>query len=425
MVRLHVPNVVRTLDEQVMKNVLYISYDGMTDPLGQAQVLPYLIGLSKKGINFHLISFEKKDRFIAHEAKIASICKEAGITWHPISYTKSPPLLSTIYDIVRMRRMATKLHKKQAFSLIHCRSYLSALVGLYFTKRYSVPFLFDMRGFWADERIEGGIWNLKNPVFKTVYSFFKRKEMAFLTKSAATVSLTNAGKKEIESWKSLPSSIDIEVIPCCVDLSLFNPDKIKQSPSLIDQLELSEKTQLVGYIGSLGTWYLIDEMFDYFNWLSKKQENFHFVLVTQDDRTIVDRYAKEKGIPSDRYSVFSAQREEIPALIAQFHHSVFFIKPSYSKQASSPTKQAEIMAMGVPIICNSGVGDTAQLVAEYACGAAIDSFDEVSYEEAFQSLSTIQPAHAIRGAHSFFDLESGVEKYLSVYKRIWNKTTKN
>ncbi len=36
-----------------MKNkkghILYISYDGMTDPLGQSQVLPYLKGLAKKG----------------------------------------------------------------------------------------------------------------------------------------------------------------------------------------------------------------------------------------------------------------------------------------------------------------------------------------------------------------------------------------
>jgi glycosyltransferase involved in cell wall biosynthesis len=417
--------VVRTLDEKVMKNVLYISYDGMTDPLGQSQVLPYLTGLSKKGINFHLISFEKKERFESHHAKIESICSEAGISWHPISYTKSPPLLSTIYDVIRMRKKARQLHKQHPFSLIHCRSYLSSLVGLHFTKRFSVPFLFDMRGFWADERIEGGIWNLKNPIFKTVYSFFKRKEVDFLTQSAATISLTNAGKKEIESWKTLPSSIDIEVIPCCVDLSLFNLEKIGKSPSLINELKLDEKTQLVGYIGSLGTWYLIEEMFDYFNWLRKKHENFHFVVVTQDHRAIVDRYAKEKGIPSDRYSVFSAQREEIPALIAQFHHSVFFIRPSFSKQASSPTKQAEIMAMGVPIICNSGVGDTAQLVSAYACGAAVDSFDKTSYAEAFQSLSTVKPEHAIHGAQSFFDLESGVEKYASVYQRIWNKTTKN
>ena len=41
------------------KNILYLSYDGMTDPLGQSQVLPYLIGLTKEGFTFHIISFEK------------------------------------------------------------------------------------------------------------------------------------------------------------------------------------------------------------------------------------------------------------------------------------------------------------------------------------------------------------------------------
>ena len=30
--------------------VLYISYDGMTDALGQSQVLPYLCGLAQRGV---------------------------------------------------------------------------------------------------------------------------------------------------------------------------------------------------------------------------------------------------------------------------------------------------------------------------------------------------------------------------------------
>ena len=30
------------------KQILYISYDGITDPLGQSQILPYIIGLTKK-----------------------------------------------------------------------------------------------------------------------------------------------------------------------------------------------------------------------------------------------------------------------------------------------------------------------------------------------------------------------------------------
>ena len=45
-------------------NVLYLSYDGMTDPLGQAQVIPYLQELSSKhGHTYTLISFEKKERY--------------------------------------------------------------------------------------------------------------------------------------------------------------------------------------------------------------------------------------------------------------------------------------------------------------------------------------------------------------------------
>ena len=39
--------------------VIYISYDGMSDQLGQSQVLPYIEGLSKFGHTFELISFEK------------------------------------------------------------------------------------------------------------------------------------------------------------------------------------------------------------------------------------------------------------------------------------------------------------------------------------------------------------------------------
>ena len=45
-----------------LHRVLYVSYDGMTDPLGQSQVLPYILGLNKKGYQFTLVSFEKPER---------------------------------------------------------------------------------------------------------------------------------------------------------------------------------------------------------------------------------------------------------------------------------------------------------------------------------------------------------------------------
>ncbi|MBT5933473.1 MAG: glycosyltransferase, partial [Flavobacteriales bacterium] len=153
-----------------MKNILYLSYDGMTDPLGQSQVLPYIIGLTKKGYHFHLISFEKPDRFLAHMKDILKICDENNITWVPMLYTKRPPLFSTIWDVWRMKRKASELNKEYSFSMVHCRSYLSALIGLSMKRRFKTAFLFDMRGFWADERVDGNIWNLKNPIYRWVYN---------------------------------------------------------------------------------------------------------------------------------------------------------------------------------------------------------------------------------------------------------------
>ena len=49
---------------------LYLSYDGLTDPLGQAQILPYLLGLENQGMGFVIISFEKKEAFLAHKQHV-------------------------------------------------------------------------------------------------------------------------------------------------------------------------------------------------------------------------------------------------------------------------------------------------------------------------------------------------------------------
>src|SRR5438067_932207 len=111
-------------------NVLYLSYDGMCDPLGGSQVLPYLFGLAARGHRISLISFEKPERTAEERQAVAHACAAAGIDWRPLVYHKRPPILSAMYDLRRMRRLAGRLHRESRFDLVHCRSYLPALVGL-------------------------------------------------------------------------------------------------------------------------------------------------------------------------------------------------------------------------------------------------------------------------------------------------------
>ena len=141
-------------------NVLYLSYDGMTDPLGQSQVIPYLAGLTKHGYKFTIISFEKFDNYQKRYASIASILKQTSINWAPLTYHKSPPVISTLYDLLMLRNKAIALHKKEKFQLVHCRSYVTSIIGLHLKKTFGIKFIFDMRGYWADERVDGKIWNV-------------------------------------------------------------------------------------------------------------------------------------------------------------------------------------------------------------------------------------------------------------------------
>ena len=156
--------------------VLYITYDGLTDPLGGSQVLPYLRELAYRGHRITVLSCEKSDRLAMGGEDVAQQCAGAGIVWRALSYHQSPPVVSTLYDLARMQIEAARLQRSRPFDLVHCRSYLPALAGLSLKHRFGLPFVFDMRGFWPEERVESGDWKLANPLFRAVFSFFKNRE---------------------------------------------------------------------------------------------------------------------------------------------------------------------------------------------------------------------------------------------------------
>jgi hypothetical protein len=96
-----------------------------------------------------------------------------------------------------MQRSAVELYKRKQFDAVHCRSYVAAEIGLLLKRRYGVKMIFDMRGFWADEKVDNGQWNLRNPFYKKLYRFYKKKENAFLLGADAIISLTEKAKFQL------------------------------------------------------------------------------------------------------------------------------------------------------------------------------------------------------------------------------------
>lgn len=409
----------------IKKNILFLSYDGMTDNLGQSQVIPYLVGLSKK-YTIHIISAEKSEVFELKKNTINDILGKNNILWHPINYTKKPPILSTIIDIYKIRKLTEKLHKKYNFSIIHCRSYITAFVGVNMKKKFGTKFLFDMRGFYPDERVDGNIWNLKNPMFNIVYKFFKKSEIKFLQSADYTISLTENAKQTICSWNDFKNkNIPIQVIPCCADTDFFNETNVNQEllSDFKSKNNLSENF-IISYLGSVGTWYMLEEMLDFFQALINLKQNSKFLFITPDNKDIIIEKAKEKNIDISKLIILKSDRKDVPTYISVSNISLFFIKPVFSKKASSPTKLAELLSMGIPVISNSGYGDINEIFENSKIGYLIKNFTEKEYKSVCEKLlysSDFNKDILKETSNNLFSLQSGIERYNKVYSYLIEK----
>ena len=408
----------------VQKNILYISYDGMTDNLGMSQVLPYLKGLSSLGYTITLVSFEKQNNYSRKAEFVKKYIGESPISWQPLIYHKFPPVLSTLYDVSVLKKTVRKILLNNKIDIIHCRSYITSLVGLMFkmNPKYKIFFVFDMRGLWVDERVDGGLWNLKNPLYKTIYNYFKKKERAFLSNSDAVVSLTHKAKEEILSWNlTQVSDNKIKVIPCCVDLELFNPESAEKNgnPAGI----VKGKDFIVSYLGSIGTWYMLEEMLDFFACLKDQIPNAKFLVLTPDTHIDISEKLKERSINRDDFIMISANRNEVPSLLALSDLALYFIKPLYSKISSSPTKLAEIMGLGIPIITNRGIGDTEEIFEKYNAGLFVNDFTKEAYKDSIKEFSKRDwnKKEIMNGAQDYFSLKKGVDLYNTIYKEVLNE----
>ena len=407
-----------------VQKALFISYDGMTDPLGRSQVIPYLIGLTRGGsIEICLLSFEKEGRYQKNKSDIQDLLSPNGIKWFPLSYTKNPPMVSTIWDIWRMYRTASDIYHQEHFDLVHCRSYISAMAGLYLKRKFGVKMLFDMRGFWADERIDGNIWPKNKQPYKAIYNFFKKKEKEFLRSADHTISLTENAKKEILSWRLEAHPIPITVIPCCADLKKFSEEAIDREfrKKLKAQLGINDTDTIISYLGSLGTWYMLDEMLDLFKVLRLTNPTFKFLFITTDDPSIIYAKAAHKSIPAESLIIQESPYDQVAAYLSLSQISVFFIKPAYSKKASSPTKQGELMGMGIPVICNRGVGDVDMIIEDTQSGICIDGFEEKDYTYAASQISrllSLDTESIKQGAQKYYSLSEGVNRYRLVYNSL-------
>jgi glycosyltransferase involved in cell wall biosynthesis len=123
----------------------------------------------------------------------------------------------------------------------------------------------------------------------------------------------------------------------------------------------------------------------------------------------------------------SVNHEEMPELIASCHFGVALLQKSgkESLAAAMPTKIAEFLAIGRPVIVSSEVGDFDQMLHDRRAGLTLSSNKDLIFiiQEMAQLLSDPKTSSMCRDlAEKYFSLATSATKYIDLYSKLMCNT---
>ena len=403
-----------------MNNILYISLTGMTEPLGRSQVLEYLIDLSQDN-RFYLISFERETD-IKNIDEIRELVKKYNIEWHYLIYSNKYGVFSTIIQIFQVLKIASKFIKKHTIAVVHARSMIPATIGIILSKLYRVKLLFDIRGFAIDEKLDSG--RLEKESF--LYKILKRLDNRLYEKSEHIVTLTYKAKEILEGNLNIDRD-KITVIPTCANGEVFKPLSEIEKIEFKQSLGYDKRDKIIIHTGTVSGWYDFDKELKLIEELIKQDSSINFLILNKNEHFFIEKSLEKYNIPQKNTKIISSSFQNVYKYLNIADVSIFFIKPSFSKQASAPTKFAENIACYLPSITNSGVGDMEFYMNRYDVGYIIEldtlnsSISTIAKDIINKIQKEINRDEYNQLFSQYFDKKIAVEKYNNIYKLLNGK----
>ncbi|MBN1610326.1 MAG: hypothetical protein JW940_27100 [Polyangiaceae bacterium] len=401
--------------------VLYTTHNGLTEPLGQSQVLPYLRGLAARGASIDIVSFEPAAVVDADLDRVRAQVHDASLRWRFVRRSPKHDLATKLLEIGKALAVCGRVAAVSQPHIVHTRSYIFGPIIEVLAS--SVPrsrMLFDCRGLLADEYVDIGYWHEGEARVRAV----RRFEAHAFRRAEGLVFLTHRIHDLLRSEGRISSHSVVEVVPCCVDMSKFRPMSAARR-ALRDALGAGERPVFV-YSGSIGSWYLVEEMARFVGALRRRIGPLLWLVVSRSPTEELRRHAQSAGIPPEEIVCRAAAPQDMPRILSCGDVGLSFIKPCFSKLASSPTKVAEYLAAGMPVVVNAGIGDQDRLARKPDAAVVISKFDESAFDSAGAQVERLLRREAAARAlapravaRSEFDLtDVGIAGYVRLYERL-------
>lgn len=248
-----------------------------------------------------------------------------------------------------------------------------------------------------------------------------------MREASGIVVLTNELERLFRTWYAdeLVGKA-MEIIPCCVDT--------RSMPTSQPDLMAVRKEQCLVFVyaGKLGGWYPTREMVDFVITARQIFPNLTWRVLTQCDPEELRAFATEKGL-SGSMSIDQVAPDALPGEFSKARLGLCFYRRKRSAEACSPTKVAEYLAAGLPVVATAGIGDTDAVLTNGGCkadtsgsaiGVLIDEPTVKAYKRAAIQIRSLlddpdTPQRCRAVAQEYFDLQRvGWARYTRIYEAL-------
>jgi hypothetical protein len=391
-----------------MVKALYFSYDGLLDPLGQSQIIPYISAISAAGHSLTIISYEKAERTKAQIEVMDMKLQTIGINWVHLEFKSGKfwAIKRLISGVLLIRKLCAHIQP----DFLHLRGFIPAII--FQLSRSRVPSLYDFRGFALGEWLDIG----KLTQSSLTYYILNQLDRNAVKSASGLIVLEESAKQLLKKTYDVPNA-PLKVIRTCTDVNLYTKRKNICSRD-------NNPLRFV-FLGGAKFPYRPDLALMLIEKFLECGVDCNIDFINEGDHGAIKKAIDLIGISKEKVRILGCEHSKIPDILARYDCGLVMVETSYWRRVCSPTKAGEYLASGMPVISLEGIEGLDELSKRTACVATVSNeellghFQDIRVEQIVSFIRSTGIMHKCQTlAKAEFDLEMAGNLYVELYSEM-------
>jgi hypothetical protein len=347
-----------------MRNLLFVDYWSLNEPLTQATVLPTLAMVKAERLadKVVLVTVERGDRAVERPRQLAEGIVHVPLVaskWHPRPFARG-------WDLLRMVPRIADIARKEKADFIMARGVVAGGFAHFAASRAGLGYAVDYFEPHNRYMTDVGEWRLGGALDRGLGWLIAQQ----IRTAERCITVSNNYRLQLIAGGVDPGRL--LTAPCPVDEARMRFDQGARDDI---RQRLGWGDACIGvYAGKFGGLYHREHAFRAFATAQRViGDRFGLLILSPDDKDAVLQGLRSSGYKGDRVEVKYVQHAEVASHLSTADLAFAPYRGTPSSACISPMKVGEYWANGLPVLLTRGVGDDSGIIeAEPLAGAVFN-----------------------------------------------------